>query len=487
VRRYDPNAFAQRFNRQVVLPLAAAVAVVLVGMLGLVLWTAAAQDRLAAEEQALLAAGAIAVKGENLASAAVNNVAWDEAYAALVTRPDLDWVDENLASPLAGSNGIAATLALAPAGSPFYAMVAGERADAEAAFAATEGLEPLIARWREGDPQRALHGLVLYRGDLAMAAIAAVRPYRNNIEAALLRPTLLVLIEAIGPERLADLARIYRLPDLRVEPGSGGAGPPAGVALTSAAGEPMERLVWTAARPGRDLLTRIVPGLAIVLSGLAILTWVVLRHATATARVIRESEARAVHDALTGLPNRTLLFDRLDRLMDGLHRRLQSAAVFYLDLDGFKAVNDRLGHEAGDALLRQVAERLRLAVRAEDTVARLGGDEFVIVAPGLADAAAIERKAEAVIAALERPFELNGRLTAQVGVSIGIARAPVDGLDGAELVRKADLALYEVKRSGKGRWQFFTEATTPANVAPSTRAPSEERQLGEPRLSPASA
>lgn len=163
----------------------------------------------------------------------------------------------------------------------------------------------------------------------------------------------------------------------------------------------------------------------------------------------------AFHDALTQLPNRLLLSDRLDRALALARRSRQQVAVAFMDLDGFKSVNDRLGHEAGDALLIEVAQRLLASIRPGDTAARLGGDEFVLVlAPVDGDEwrSIIDR----VRAAVQRPISLGGAEPETVGVSVGVALYPMDGERPAELLDRADQAMLAAKRAGRGRVMTLT-------------------------------
>lgn len=165
----------------------------------------------------------------------------------------------------------------------------------------------------------------------------------------------------------------------------------------------------------------------------------------------------ARHDGLTGLPNRALFHDSLGRRLAALRRHGGSCGVLCLDLDAFKAVNDTNGHAAGDALLREVARRIRAVLRQEDLPARLGGDEFAILLGGDADPARAAATAERLVASLREPVDLGGR-EATVGVSIGIAFAPGHGDDGDTLLKRADLALYRAKSEGRNTYRIFAAA-----------------------------
>ncbi|HEX5802024.1 MAG TPA: 7TM diverse intracellular signaling domain-containing protein [Azospira sp.] len=175
--------------------------------------------------------------------------------------------------------------------------------------------------------------------------------------------------------------------------------------------------------------------------------------AEANAR-LTESETRlrtmAHHDPLTGLANRLLLFDRIAHAQQRAARHDRGFALLLIDLDGFKAVNDMLGHDAGDHLLQLVAQRLLGCVRAADTVARIGGDEFVVLVEEAGDAEAVTALAEKVVAALRRPAIIaEGEAT--IGASVGIARWPENGDSAQLLLRAADQAMYSAKRIGRNR------------------------------------
>lgn len=162
----------------------------------------------------------------------------------------------------------------------------------------------------------------------------------------------------------------------------------------------------------------------------------------------------ATHDPLTGLPNQRLLLDRLNHAMVRARRRNQLLAVLFLDLDGFKFVNDSLGHDRGDLLLKTVAERLQGAVRDNDTVARMAGDEFVIILEDLQDLDNVIDISDRIIRIVGKPYNL-GEDRASVTASIGISMYPYDGTDPDILIKKADSAMYQVKRETKNDFRIF--------------------------------
>src|SRR5262249_10408134 len=164
----------------------------------------------------------------------------------------------------------------------------------------------------------------------------------------------------------------------------------------------------------------------------------------------------AHHDALTGLPNRVLLRDRIQQAIAHAHRSSTQVAVLFLDLDRFKTINDSLGHQLGDRLLQSVASRILVCVREGDTVSRVGCGEFVIVIPGIGSASDASSVAGKILEVLASAFHLHGN-DLHVAASIGISLYPADGSDAETLMRNADTAMYHAKDSGRGNFQFFTQ------------------------------
>jgi diguanylate cyclase (GGDEF)-like protein/PAS domain S-box-containing protein len=186
----------------------------------------------------------------------------------------------------------------------------------------------------------------------------------------------------------------------------------------------------------------------------------------------------AFHDALTNLPNRALLMELLGHQITVARREQTGLALMFLDLDRFKSVNDRFGHDVGDELLQTVANRLQALVRQSDTVARLGGDEFVIKLDNPADRDEIARIAGRVIASINEPMEFRGQ-SVQVGTSIGIAVFPGGGQTPAELIKNADSAMYAAKNSGKNAYRFFAP-TMSASAGERPRATGGDDGSAEP-------
>ncbi len=166
----------------------------------------------------------------------------------------------------------------------------------------------------------------------------------------------------------------------------------------------------------------------------------------------KSQESLALHDSLTGLANRRLLIERASLVVAHARRNKSGMAVMYLDLDGFKQINDTWGHDAGDILLKMAAGRLVDAVRQEDTVARLGGDEFVIALSQIGNADDAAKVAAKLMTAMSQPYDLQGR-TVNMTASAGVAIYPVHGEDVDTLMKSADLALYDAKRAGKNAYR----------------------------------
>jgi diguanylate cyclase (GGDEF)-like protein len=190
------------------------------------------------------------------------------------------------------------------------------------------------------------------------------------------------------------------------------------------------------------------------------------RDVTEIALARERIASLAYNDALTGLANRTSLGPALEQAIERTRRHRSKLAGVFMDLDGFKQINDMHGHAAGDAFLVEVARRLRRSLRASDIVARLGGDEFFVVLEQMQDAPAVERVVSKLAAEVLRPYDLFGGVKARVTASLGVSLFPDDAGDAATLMAHADKAMYVAKRAGKNAFCIFSAGgtTTPATI-----------------------
>lgn len=435
------------FFIRVILPIIAMIGLLIILLIGLVVGIARYQTRIAVEEQSKLATGALSIRAEHIEKTALDYGYWDDAVQHAAIEPDPEWVDKSIGLPAYKNLGFDQTLVVRTDDRLSYHMVNGQRMSDPSSQTLPEGIKALIERQRALPPDVAVSGLVFLDDVPVIVAVAAIHPFGSMDDARRDGRHLLVFVDPIDSLLLEELGRIYLLPDLRVVADQDPSG--ASVKLKSVNDRTL-KLAWTGSNPGLALLRSLLPSLVVLLGIFATFSFFVLRHAVEAAKLIRINEQKATHDPLTGLPNRTLLFDRLERLAS----RKGEFAILYLDLDGFKSINDTFGHEAGDDVLREVARRLSSCLRMEDMVARLGGDEFAIVLADVADRETIKEVATRIKATIEMPIPSANTFT-DIGVTIGVAMAPDHAVNYLELIRKADIALYAGKRAGRQRICFY--------------------------------
>ncbi len=265
---------------------------------------------------------------------------------------------------------------------------------------------------------------------------------------------ILMSVKFIAGGFLSGIADQLQLTHLR----SIGSGPvPAGdhvYDLRSPSGDPIARFAWTPKQPGAEIVHSVVPFIAVALTGFALLAAFVLRYMRRTAAAIAVGETRlrhlAMHDPLCGLPNRIFFGERLQAVIDQVRQGSTPAAVFYIDLDHFKDVNDTLGHPIGDELIRDVTLRLSRTLRGDDLVARLGGDEFAVISSIGDGADKMMSLAHRIINTICAPYSINGQ-NIIIGASIGIAVIDRNCAGAADIMRYADMALYRAKNEGRSR------------------------------------
>ena len=318
----------------------------------------------------------------------------------------------------------------------------------------------LANRLLRADPRQEVADFARIDGRVAALAIDDIR--RDMQSAPRYR---LVSLKFLDDGYLAALAERSQLKGLSFSDTGAPPTAPARFMLTSQAGSGVGYINWDPVRPGAEMLRSVGPstGIAVLVVTLLCLymvrrLWISSLNLSQSMLKLGASEAQALHlafhDVLTGLPNRALVEERLTQALAQATRQEQRVALMLIDLDRFKNINDTYGHHAGDELIIAVAQRLSGLVRASDTVGRIGGDEFILVMPEVENIGQVQALAQRILDALSQPFPLFGG-EVWSGASIGLVLAPEDGLDRQELVRKADIALYEAKSSGRGKYRQF--------------------------------
>jgi diguanylate cyclase (GGDEF)-like protein len=294
----------------------------------------------------------------------------------------------------------------------------------------------------------------------AIVAAVAVRTERNPALANAAAPIILS-VKYIDAEMLRDIGERLQLSGLH-ESNEPTPGPDEQVAvIADAEGGAIARLAWRPTLPGGQIAGSALPYVAIAIAGFALLGGLVMRHTRRTEQAIAAGDSRlrhlALHDPVCGLPNRIYFSERLETVIGEVRRGGPSAAVFYIDLDHFKDVNDTLGHHIGDELILNVTQRLSRVMRGEDLVARLGGDEFAIITSCASDSYSLQAIAGRIISAVSAPYAISGH-NIIIGSSIGIAVIDRRAGDAADILRYADMALYRAKNEGRNRACIYDAA-----------------------------
>jgi diguanylate cyclase (GGDEF)-like protein len=268
-------------------------------------------------------------------------------------------------------------------------------------------------------------------------------------------------VKYIDDAMLREIGRGLQLTDLHLTDEPAPAANEHVTALTDAKGTAIARFVWKPTQPAGQIVGNSLPLIAVALGGFALLIGLVLRYMRRSADEIRAGESQlrhlALHDPVCGLPNRIYFSERLENVINEVRQGGPSAAVFYIDLDHFKDVNDTLGHHIGDELILNVTQRLSRIMRGDDLVARLGGDEFAIITGCASDSYSLQAIAGRIIAALCAPYLISGH-NIIIGASIGIAAIDRRARDAGDILRYADMALYRAKNEGRNRACIYDTA-----------------------------
>ncbi len=467
-----------RARLSVVVPIGVIVAVAIVCVIVAVLSSADRADDVAVQREEQLFSHALGNKGENVLRE-VESVATSEAavrHIRLEFNPN--WVGERVGRWLQSFFDHDYVFIFDGADRPRFASALGVVVSQSWLDAVLPDIKPVLDYMRGRDealydairltpaslteggahPQVAMIGR--FFGRPAIIAAAAVGP-ADGIPASLdTTAPILMSVKFIGQNLLADIGAKLNLAQLRQ------VGTQAAVSgnhvfqLTGPHGKLIARFAWVPKQPGAEIVQNVIPFIAVALAGFALLAAFVLRYMRRTAAAIAAGETRlrhlAMHDPLCGLPNRIFFGERLEAVIVEVRAGSSPAAVFYIDLDHFKDVNDTLGHPIGDELIRNVTSRLSQALRGDDLVARLGGDEFAVISSVGDDQSKMMSVAQRIINAICAPYSISGQ-NIIIGASIGIAVIDKSCAGAADIMRYADIALYRAKSEGRNRACIYDE------------------------------
>ncbi len=412
---------------------------------------------------------------------------WDDAVIAVTAaRPDIDWLEANFGIYLNETYGHDEIYIIDGDNRPVYASVEGElQRWPGVAYSHRSNVLDQVVREARGERDASLRvrdtaftadqarysqllgaqdagwsgHILTVKGEPAVVSAIAIVP---SVNASLLSgpPHLLVSVVRIDEDFVVGVGRTLLIPDLTVAANASENERMTAGAFEADDGAPLGFINWTPRQPGQALLLFILPLVALGVIGVGALTWVMIARLKKASGDLadREEQSRhqALHDALSGLPNRHNFQEQLQAALDTLvqNRNNSRAIVAYIDVDRFKDVNDTMGHEAGDALIMAVAERLQKAIGPEDFLARFGGDEFAVLRHTSDPEAATELTAR-LSGAFEQGFDVYGQ-SMRMTASIGVSSAPQQGDTPQDLMRNADVALYRAKDQGRDRVMFFS-------------------------------
>ena len=268
-------------------------------------------------------------------------------------------------------------------------------------------------------------------------------------------------VKYIDDDMLREIGNRLQLPSLHAIGDAAPALDKVAATIADAKGRTIARFAWQPVRPSGQIVGYVLPFIALAIAGFAVLVGLMVRHMRRTEHAIAAGETQlrhlALHDPVCGLPNRIYFGERLETVIDEVRHGGPLAAVFYIDLDHFKDVNDTLGHHIGDELILKVTQRLSWVMRGDDLVARLGGDEFAIITSCASDSYTLQATAGRIIAAICAPYAIKGH-NIVIGASIGIAVIDRRAGDAGDILRYADMALYRAKNEGRNRACIYDAA-----------------------------
>jgi len=471
-----------RAQLSVVMPIGIIVAVAIICIVVAVLTSAHRADEMALMQDRNLLTRSIRNHGERVLKELDSVAATPQAVRSVRNNFDADWVQRRIGLWLKQYFDHDFIFVANSSDSLVYALLGQASVDPRWFNSILPELAPTLnyVRGRAGPvPDRAIrlaeaprqNAQIAHRATLiqqflgrpAIVAAALVLPLEEQIDPKERETAPVIMtVKFIDEDVLSEIAGRLQMLNLRKVGSEAVPASDYSLDLVDEKNNAIARFAWTPKRPGSEIVNSVIPFIAIAFAGFALLAALVYGYIRRTTATIAESERNlrylALHDSLGGLPNRNYFSERLEGTIRDVRCGGPPAAVFYIDLDHFKDVNDTLGHPVGDELIRNVTDRLSGTLRTEDLVARLGGDEFAVISSLGTDTDTIQRIAGRIIAALCAPYSISGH-NIIIGASIGIAIIDqrVDG-GAADIMRFADMALYRAKNEGRNRACIYDAA-----------------------------
>ncbi|PZM13711.1 EAL domain-containing protein [Rhizobium tubonense] len=449
---------------KLVMPFAVTVLIV-AAIFGTMRWSTKQTDIAAIARQKQLVELVVSKLRANVAHDQESATVWDDAVKAVTGTIDKEWIDANLGSWTHTYFRHDGAFVVRSDGEPIFSFLIDEPDEGAAYKDVQPQAAPLIAKLQErlarGD-KTGITDQVLSIGESDLTtvhghpAILSVKPIVSDsgkVEQVPGTEVLHIAVRYLDGNFLTMLEREYLFQNMRFAWSAKDADELSSSALVGTSG-PIGYLTWTPFEPGAGVRATLEPVLAlsafVLLGGVSALSAIIWRRSMKLAESQAKLSHLAHHDTLTGLPNRATFNQRLKSALGAAASNRVS--VLFLDLDRFKYVNDTLGHAVGDKVIMQVASRLQEIV-GDAMVARLGGDEFTVLLEGVS-APDIKEICGKLIAAVREPFDIAGQ-PVLIGLSIGVAMTDKDRPDGADLTRRADIALYHAKSAGRNQFAIF--------------------------------
>ncbi len=464
----------------IIIPMLVVVLTAVVGIFGLMHWSARLSDESAGRAQHRLVDGALQITQNYMIKQQTGVVIWDQAYREL-NKPHLNerWIYDNITHWLSQNYGFSKSI-LVDRNFQVQNIYSDDHKKRWMTDELLAELTPVITQVRarylssframpsklfrfipmNGHSSRSIaeSGIVAVSGEPFLFSAAAVFPQIQSIVSERTAPAILISLVPLRGEKLEDISKLSRLDGFALASSTDRIDGAGRYLMKSPSGQDVGVIAWEARQPGSQMLSRINPFLAFAAFMIAAVVVAVTVFTRQMTKRLARSEVKAVyaahHDALSGLPNRSRFQTLMTGILEESAQKDTQAAVVYIDLDHFKDINDTLGHSAGDKVIVAVAKRLRRVIPESGIVARISGDEFAMVLRDCEDDEWLEFMLDQVQDEIGRPIMI-GRREQFASLSMGAAIYPRDGTDPDELLRKADIALYDAKANGRARRSFF--------------------------------